>query len=52
MNSVKFRQDQIKIANLSSFLFAQIHKIFENFVRPDEYLQHQRIFVSDTLHMH
>ena len=36
----------------SPFLFAQIDKIFENFVRPDEYLQHQLIFVSDNLHMH
>ena len=29
------------MANLFPFLFAQIDKIFENVVRPDEYLQHQ-----------
>ena len=34
------------------FLFAQIAKIFENFVRPDEYILQQCIFVSDSLHMH
>ena len=28
---------KFKMFNLSSFLFAQIDKIFENFVRPDEY---------------
>ena len=43
---------QFKMADLSQFLFAQIDKLFENFVRPDEYLQHQWIFFSDTLHMH
>ena len=40
------------MADLSPFLFAQIDKIFENVVCPDEYLQHQWIFVSDNLHMH
>ena len=34
MNPVKFCQDQIQ----NSFLLGQIDKIFENFVRPDEYL--------------
>ena len=43
---------KFKIVNFSSFLFAQIDKIFENCVRPDEYLQHQWIFVSNNLHMH
>ena len=33
------------MVNFSSFLFAQIDKIFENFVRPDEYLQHQCILI-------
>ena len=33
-------------------LFAQIDKIFDNFVGPDEYLQHQWMFVSDNEHMH
>ena len=46
-NPVKF-----KMVDFSSFLFAQIYKIFENFVRLDEYLQHQWIFVFDNLHMH
>ena len=32
------------MADLKPFLFVQIDKIFENFVRPDEYLQHQQIF--------
>ena len=40
------------MADLSLFLFAKIYKIFENFVRPDQYLQHQWIFCCDTLHMH
>ena len=51
MNLVKFCQDQNKMVDFFSFLFAQIDKIFENFVRPDDYLQHQWILVSDTLHM-
>ena len=37
---------------MPSFLFGQIEKKIKNFVRPDEYLQHQWIFVSDNLHMH
>ena len=46
MNPIKFRQDQIdKMADLSPFLLAQIDKIFENFVHPqndpDKYLKHQ-----------
>ena len=36
------------MAYLSPFLLAQIDKIFENFVIPDEYLQHHWIFVSDN----
>ena len=52
MNHVKFRQDQIKMADLSPFLFAQIDKIFENVVPLDEYLQHQLTFLSDTIHVH
>ena len=47
-----FVRIKFKIADLSPFLFSQIAKIFENFVRPDEYLQHQWILFSDTLHMH
>ena len=43
---------KFKMADLLPFLFAQIDKIFENVVRPDEYLQHQWIFFSDVLHMH
>ena len=42
---------KFKMADLSPFLLAQIDKIFENCARPDEYLQHQWIFVSDNLHM-
>ena len=30
-----------EMADLLPFLFAQIDKIFENFVRPEEYLKHQ-----------
>ena len=41
MNPVKFCQDQIQNGRLIAFLFAQIDKIFENVVRPNEYLQHQ-----------
>ena len=52
MNPVKWRQDQIQNSRLIAILFAQIDKILENFVRPDEDLQHQWIFVSDALHMH
>ena len=44
---IKFIMD-----DLSPFLFAQIDKIFENVVRPNEYLQHKWIFVSDNLHTH
>ena len=33
-----FIRIKFKMADLSSFLFAQIDKIFENVVRPDEYL--------------
>ena len=47
-----FVRIKFKIVDFSSFLLAQIDKLFENFVRPDEYLQHQWIFVSDNLHMH
>ena len=36
------------MAGLSPFLFAQIDKIFENVVHPDEYLQHQRTFLPDS----
>ena len=43
---------KFKMVDLSLFVFAQIDKIFENVVSPDEYLQHQWIFVSDNLHMH
>ena len=32
MNPVKFRQDQIQNGQLIAILFAQIDKIFENFV--------------------
>ena len=32
------------MADLSPFLFAQIDKNFENFVRPDKFRQHQLIF--------
>ena len=52
MNPVKCRQDQIQNGRLIAILFAQIDIIFENFVRPDAYLQHQWIFFSDILHMH
>ena len=38
MNPVKGRQDQIQNGQLIAILFAQIDKIFENFVRPDEFL--------------
>ena len=38
-----FVRIKFKMAN---FLFAQIDIIFENFVRPDEYLQHQWILFS------
>ena len=48
---VLFRSN-LKMADLSPFLFAQIDKIFDKFGHPDEYLQHQCIFVSDNLHMH
>ena len=41
MNPVKCRPDQIQNGRLISILFAQIDKIFENFVRPDAYLKHQ-----------
>ena len=41
MNPVKCCQDQIQNGDLSPFLFAQIDKIFENVVGPDEYIQHQ-----------
>ena len=41
MNPVKFRPDQFQNGRLIVILFAQIDQIFENFVRPDEYLQHQ-----------
>ena len=47
-----FVRIKFKIADLLTFLFAQIDKIFENVVRPDEYLQHQNTFLPDTLHMH
>ena len=47
-----FVRIKLKMADLSPFLLSQIDKIFENFVRPDEYIQHQWIFVSDNLHMH
>ena len=47
-----FIRIKFKMVDFSPFLFAQIYKIFENFVRPDEYLQHQWIFVSDNKHMH
>ena len=52
MNPVKFRQDKIQNGRLIAIFFAQIAKIFENFVLLDDYLQHQWIIVSDTLHMH
>ena len=52
MNPVKCCPDQIQNGRLIAILFAQIDIIFENFVRPDAYLQHQWIFVSNTLHMH
>ena len=38
---VKCRQDQIQNGRLIAILFAQIEIIFENFVHPDAYLQHQ-----------
>ena len=41
MNHVKFRHDRIQNGRLLAILFAQIDKIFENFVRPDEYLKRQ-----------
>ena len=47
-----FFRIKFKMADLLPFLFAQIDKIFENFVRPDEYLKHQWSFLPDTLHMH
>ena len=50
MHPAKFRRDQIQNGRLIAILFAQIGKIFENVVRPDEYIQHQ--FLPDTLHMH
>ena len=34
-------QIKFKMTDLMPFLYAQIDKMFENFVRPDEYLQHQ-----------
>ena len=43
-----FVRIKFKMVDLLPFLFAQIAKIFENFVLPDEYLQHQWIFVSNT----
>ena len=52
MNPLKLFRIKFKRVDFSSFLFAQIDKIFENFVRPDKYLQHQLILVSDTLHMY
>ena len=52
MNPENFVRIKFKMVDFSPFLFAQIDKIFENFVRPDEYLQHQWIFVSDILHLH
>ena len=41
INTVKCRQDQIQNGRLIAILFAQIDIIFEKFVRPDAYLQHQ-----------
>ena len=46
-----FVQIKFEMTDLSSFLLAQIDKIFENVVCPDGYLQHQCIFFSDTLHI-
>ena len=40
------------MADLLSFLFAQIDKKIEYCVRPDKYRQHQWIFFSDSIHMH
>ena len=47
-----FVRINFKMADLLPFLFAQIDKIFKNFVCPDKYLHHQRTFLHDTLHMH
>ena len=41
MNHLRFVMIKFKMADLSLFLFAEIDKIFENFVRPNEYLLHQ-----------
>ena len=52
MNPMKFCQDQIQNGWLIAIFLAQIDKIFENFVCPDEHLKPHRIFVCDNLHMH
>ena len=52
MNPVKCWQDQIQNGRLIAILFAQIDIIFENFVRPDAYLQHNEYLFPDALHMH
>ena len=41
MNPMKCCQDQIQNGQLIAILFGQIDIIFENFVRPDAYLQQQ-----------
>ena len=40
------------MADLFLFLFAKAGKLFENFVRPSEYLQRQLILFCYTLHMY
>ena len=47
-----FVRIKFKMLDFSPFLFAQFDKTFKNFVRLDKDLQHQWIFVSDTLHIH
>ena len=41
MNCLEFVRIKLQMVDFSPFLFAEIEKIFENFVRSDEYLQDQ-----------